>query len=335
MPSIRFETIPSFQFDSHRVTVMDIETLLPVIAFVGITAGVWGLWTIFNKKSSRAAERLDEWRDPFARQKRESGASPGSDNSVGAMFNKAAPALSRALESKNELEQSNLKIRLANAGYARPNSSRNFLAIKAVSLGLGLFLGGSYGFYSAGFAKNSWMSLVIGGGMGFFLPELILTLQKWSRQQKIFLQLPDALDLLVVCVEAGLGLDSAMRKVSEELVNGAAEVCSELSTCNMQLQMGKARREVLHDLGTRTGVDDVRALAAILIQADRFGSSIAQALRVQSDTMRVKRRQMAEEKAAQTAVKMIFPLVLFIFPGIFVILVGPAAIQLKENMLNN
>ena len=314
---------------------MDIETLLPVIAFVGITTGMWGLWTIFNKKSSRAAERLDEWRDPFARQKRESGTSPGSGNAVGAIFNKAAPALSRALESKNELEQSNLKIRLANAGYARPNASRNFLAIKAVSLGLGLFLGGSYGFYSAGLAKNSWMSLVIGGGMGFFLPELILTLQKWSRQQKIFLQLPDALDLLVVCVEAGLGLDSGLRKVSEELVTGAPEVCSELATANMQLQMGKARREVLHDLGVRTGVDDVRALAAILIQADRFGSSIAQALRVQSDTMRVKRRQMAEEKAAQTAVKMIFPLVLFIFPGIFVILVGPAAIQLKENMLNN
>ena len=314
---------------------MDIETLLPVIAFVAMTTGMWGLWTMFNKKSSRAAERLEEWRDPFARQKRESGAAPSGDKSVGAMFNKAAPALSKALESKNELEQSNLKIRLANAGYSRPNSSRNFLAIKAMALGVGLFLGGSYGFYSAGFAKNSLMSLVVGGGMGFFLPELILTLQKWSRQQKIFLQLPDALDLLVVCVEAGLGLDAAMRKVSEELVSGAAEVCSELATCNMQLQMGKARREVLHDLGTRTGVDDVRALAAILIQADRFGSSIAQALRVQSDTMRVKRRQMAEEKAAKTAVKMIFPLVLFIFPGIFVILVGPAAIQLKENMLNN
>ena len=314
---------------------MDIETLLPVIAFVGISTGMWGLWTMFNKKSSRAAERLDEWRDPFARQRRESGTSANSGNAVGAMFDKAAPALSRALESKNELEQSNLKIRLANAGYSRPNASRNFLAVKAVSLGLGLFLGGSYGFYSAGFAKNSWMSLVIGGGMGFFLPELILTLQKWSRKQRIFLQLPDALDLLVVCVEAGLGLDSGLRKVSEELVAGAPEVCSELATCNMQLQMGKARREVLHDLGVRTGVDDVRALAAILIQADRFGSSIAQALRVQSDTMRVKRRQMAEEKAAQTAVKMIFPLVLFIFPGIFVILVGPAAIQLKENMLNN
>ena len=243
-------------------------------------------------------------------------------------------ALSKALESTSELEQSNLKIRLANAGFSKHTASRNFLAIKVVSLGFGLFVGGSYGFYSAGFAKNSWMALVIGGGMGFFLPELVLTLMKWSRQQKIFLQLPDALDLLVVCVEAGLGLDSGLRRVSDELVTGAPEVCSELATANMQLQMGKPRRDVLHDLGIRTGVDDVRALAAILIQADRFGSSIAQALRVQSDTMRVKRRQMAEEKAAQTAVKMIFPLVLFIFPGIFVVLVGPAAIQLMENMLN-
>ena len=309
---------------------MDIETILPVIAFIAITTGMWGVWTLFNKKSSRATERLEEWRDPFARQKRESGSAPGS---FGAMFDKAAPALSKALESKNELEQSNLKTRLANAGFARHEASRNFLAIKVVALGIGLFIGGSYGFYSAGLAKNSLMSLVIGGGIGFFIPEIVLTFLKWGRQQKIFLQLPDALDLLVVCVEAGLGLDSAMRRVSEELSNGAPEVCSELATANMQMQMGKARREVLHDLGVRTGVDDVRALAAILIQADRFGSSIAQALRVQSDTMRIKRRQMAEEKAAKTAVKMIFPLVLFIFPGIFVVLIGPAAIQISENLL--
>lgn len=316
---------------------MDIESLLPVVTFVGITTGMWGLWTMLNKKSSRATERLEEWRDPFARQKRESGANGigSSDSSVGAMFNKAAPALSKALESKSELEQSNLKIRLANAGYSRPNASRNFLAIKAVCLGIGLFFGGGYGLLTSGIAQSSLMSLVMGGGLGFFFPELILTIQKMSRTQKIFLQLPDALDLLVVCTEAGLGLDAGLRKVSEELAASAPEVCSELSTANMQLQMGKARRDVLHDLGIRTGVDDVRALAAILIQADRFGSSIAQALRVQSDTMRVKRRQIAEEKAAKTAVKMIFPLVLFIFPGIFVILVGPAAIQLKENMLDN
>jgi tight adherence protein C len=250
------------------------------------------------------------------------------------MFEKAAPTLSKALESKNELETSKLKIRLANAGYSKPNAARNFLAIKLISLGTGLFFGGGYGVITAGLTQKSLMSVVIGGGLGFYLPELVLTILKMSRQGKIFLQLPDALDLLVVCVEAGLGLDAGMRRVSEELVTGAPEVCSELSAANMQLQMGKARRDVLHDLGVRTGVDDMRALAAILIQADKFGSSIYQALRVQSDSMRVKRRQMAEEKAAKTAVKMIFPLVLFIFPGIFVVLVGPAAIQIMENMLN-
>jgi tight adherence protein C len=140
---------------------------------------------------------------------------------------------------------------------------------------------------------------------------------------------------LVVCVEAGLGLDAGMRRVSEELFDASPEVCGEFGMCNMQLQMGRPRREVLHDLGIRTGVDDMRAMAAILIQADKFGSSIAQALRVQSDNMRIKRRQMAEEKAQQTAVKMLFPLVLFIFPGIFVILVGPAAIMLINGLLSD
>jgi tight adherence protein C len=297
--------------------------------FIGVTSICWVLSTIFTKKQSRAAERLDDIRDPFARAKRES--QQAQTGAVNNMLEKAAPALSAALQPKSELEQSNLKIRLANAGYSSPSASRNFLAIKFMGLMAGLFFGGGYALLKSEPGSHSWMSLVIGGGLGFYIPELILTLAKFDRQTKIFRQLPDALDLLVVCVEAGLGLDAAMRRVSEEMFDGAPEVCSELSTANMHMQMGKPRREVLRDLGIRTGVDDVRALAAILIQADRFGSSIAQALRVQSDTMRIKRRQMAEEKAQQSAVKMIFPLVLFIFPGIFVILVGPAGIQLMEN----
>src|ERR1041385_8333355 len=113
----------------------------------------------------------------------------------------------------------------------------------------------------------------------------------------------------------------------------AKVICEEFSLANFQLQVGRPRREVLHDLGVRTGVDDVRSLAAILIQADRFGSSIAQALRVQSDSMRTRRRQMAEEKANKTAVQLLFPLILFIFPGIFVVLVGPAAINIMETLL--
>ena len=272
-------------------------------------------------------ERLEEIRDP--RLRRMESANSGRRTNL---LDKAAPALSKALDSGNEKEQSKLKLRLANAGYSHEHAPRNFLAIKVVSLFVGLVFGGVYGI--VGIENNPWMAWVIGAGVAFYLPELILTLMKSSRQTKIFLQMPDALDLLVVCVEAGLGLDAGMRRVSEKLTSAAPEVCQELATANMQLQMGKPRRQVLHDLGIRTGIDDMRALAAILIQADRFGSSIAQALRVQSDSMRIKRRQLAEEKAQQTAVKMIFPLVLFIFPGIFVVLVGPAGIQLMENLIN-
>jgi tight adherence protein C len=306
------------------------ETLIPIVTFAAIALGIWSIGGMFSKQRSRASERLEELRDPVSRQRRNSQQS----TKVGSVLDRAAPALSKALQPKSEADQSSLKIRLANAGFAAPNAPRNYLAIKLVCLLVGIMLGGAYGFVSAGVSSNSWMSFVIGGGLGFYIPELIVTLLKSSRQQKIFLQLPDALDLLVVCVEAGLGLDAGMRRISEELENGAPEICKELGAANMQLQMGRPRREVLHDLGVRTGVDDVKALAAILIQADKFGASIAQALRVQSDTMRTKRRQMAEEKAAATAVKMIFPLVLFIFPGIFVVLVGPAAIQLMENIIN-
>jgi tight adherence protein C len=171
-------------------------------------------------------------------------------------------------------------------------------------------------------------------GVGFYLPAIVLWWIRRKRQEAIFLGLPDALDLLVVCVESGLGLDAGLRKVCDEMKDHAKVICEEFSLANFQLQMGRPRREVLHDLGVRTGVDDVRSLAAILIQADRFGSSIAQALRVQSDSMRTRRKQIAEEKAAKTAVQLLFPLILFIFPGIFVVLVGPAAINIMETLVN-
>lgn len=305
------------------------ENLMIMLAvFGGITAAIVAIGSLFTKQKNRASERLNEYRDPSLRNR-----AAGDKGAVGSLMDKAAPKLSKALESKSELEQSALKVRLANAGFTKNNASQIFLTIKLCVLVLGAIFGATYGIASYGMARGSVMAIVIGGGIGFYLPELVLTLLKMSRQSKIFLQMPDALDLLVVCVEAGLGLDAGMRRVAEELDDAAPEVCSELHTANMQLQMGKPRREVLHDLGVRTGVDDMRALAAILIQADRFGSSIAKALRVQSDSMRVKRRQIAEEKAAKTAVQMIFPLVLFIFPGIFVVLVGPAAIQMVNNFL--
>ena len=312
---------------------MDLITILPYSIFVAVTAGFWTASNLLFRRTTRTSARLEALRNPLLRQRRDPVLSAARMNAMSTLVEKAAPALSRALEPKSESEQSLLRIRLANAGFSRPNAVRNFLAIKSLCLGLGVLAGFSWMSMRSGWANNGWMLPVVVGSVLFYAPEVILAIIRSGRQEKIFLQLPDALDLLVVCVEAGLGLDQGMRRVAEEMSQGAPEVCEELSTANMQLQMGKPRREVLHDFGVRTGVDDVKGLAAILIQADRFGSSIGQALRVHSETMRVKRRQLAEEKAQQTAVKMIFPLVLFIFPGIFVVLVGPAALQLMNNLI--
>ena len=180
--------------------------------------------------------------------------------------------------------------------------------------------------------QNSLVATVAVAGALFYLPDIAVRLIGRARKEAIFHGLPDALDLMVVCVEAGLGLDQAMRRVADEMKKIYPVIAEEFALCNFQLQVGRARVDVLHELGLRTGVDDLRSLSAILIQADKFGSSIAQALRVQSDSMRTRRRQLAEEKAAKTAVKLIFPLVIFIFPGIFVVLVGPAMLLLWRDL---
>lgn len=309
---------------------MSLTIVIPVVVFVTVLIGVWAIVSAMSQRDNRVAERLQELKEG---KKKSSGDQTLKETGVSSAFKKAAPALSKALQPKTDLEESTLRIKLANAGFSSPNAPTLYLAIRAACGLVFLVLGGGISLALQGLTTNSLLTIVGVAGVGFYIPSIGLTLAAYSRKQKIFLSLPDALDLLVVCVEAGLGLDAAMRRVTEELADSAPEICSELGACNKQLQLGRNRREVLHDFGIRTGVDDVKALAAILIQADKFGSSIAQALRVQSDSMRIKRSQLAEEKAAATAVKMIFPLVLFIFPGIFVVLVGPAAILMVRQLL--
>lgn len=310
---------------------MDVVQILPWAVFGGITCVLWLIIQFVSNNSSKASRRLDELRNPALRN-RNAGETPAG---VTAILEKAAPALSKALEPKTELEQSQLRIKLANAGFNNPSAPQLFLAIKALFALAGLAMGMIYGMTNHGLNQQGMTAIVLCGAAGFYFPGAVLWSIRRGRQQKIYLALPDALDLLVVCVEAGLGLDAAIQRVTDELHDMCPELCTEFQTCTMHMQMGRPRREVLHDLGIRTGVDDVRALAAILIQADRFGSSIGQALRVQSDSMRTKRRQIAEEKAQKTAVQMLFPLVLFIFPGIFVVLVGPAAIMMVNNLLTD
>ena len=170
-------------------------------------------------------------------------------------------------------------------------------------------------------------------GLGFYLPNFILKSQIQSRQKKINEGLPDALDLLVVCVEAGLGLNAAMKRVAEDCQVNNPVLSQEFLLVNLEIMAGLDREQALRNLAERTGVEDLSNLCAILIQAEKFGTSIATALRVQSDTLRTKRRQRLEEKAAQTPVKLIFPLLLFIFPALMVVILGPAVIQVMETLL--
>ena len=305
---------------------------LPWIIFAAITIAILAVVSVFSRGKTRTDERLEEFRDPTLRQ-REKLREDARGGGMASMLEKAAPALSKALTPKTELEANKLKVKLANSGFNGPNAAQVYLSVKVILLICGAILGGGTGLAVWGFQMKGLTAMGVGAGIGIYLPGIVLWWIRRGRQEAIFLSLPDALDLLVVCVEAGLGLDAGLRRVQEELYDSAPELCEELELANLQLQMGRKRRDVLHDLGVRTGVDDMRSLVAILIQADKFGSSIAKALRVQSDSMRIKRRQLAEEKAQQTSVKMIFPLVLFIFPGIFVVLVGPAAIMMINNLL--
>ncbi len=311
---------------------LSMADLLPVIVFGAIVGAAWFLMTALSKRTSAAEERLARLGRPDTM----------TDMNMGELDEKkqrfkgikeAIASLGGAMEGKSDLEKDKLRLKLMNAGIRSDKAPMVYHGIRLLVILLFLLPVGGIILLNYGFSMKGIVFLTIAGGMAYYMPPMGLQFLVSTRQKDIFLTLPDALDLLVVCVESGLGLDAAMRKVTDEMKNHAKTISEEFALANLQLQMGRPRREVLHDLGVRTGVDDVKALAAILIQADRFGSSIAQALRVQSDSMRVRRRQIAEEKAAKTAVQLIFPLVLFIFPAIFVVLCGPAAIQIQKGLL--
>jgi tight adherence protein C len=315
--------------------LINFEQLLPFAIFGLFALGAW--WALDRMASgrSRAVERLDELKNPSLRRRKsedEGGAVVKRSDAVTRVLAKASPALAKPLQPKSEFEVNKLKMRMANAGFRNEAAPSIFLGLKGLGLLAGLMFGGVTLVTISEINQKSLMSALFFAGVMFYLPEIGLWFITKKRKEAIFLSLPDALDLMVVCVEAGLGLDQAMRKVAEEMKSTYKVIAEEFGLANFQLQVGRPKAEVLHELGIRSGVDDLRSLSAILIQADKFGSSIAQALRVQSDSMRTRRRQLAEEKAAKTAVKLIFPLVIFIFPGIFVVLVGPAAITMVRDM---
>jgi tight adherence protein C len=169
--------------------------------------------------------------------------------------------------------------------------------------------------------------------IGFYLPDLWLRMRIARRKEEILKGFPDALDLLVVCVEAGVGLDAAINRVGEEMKLSDKVLSEEFRLLSLELRAGKLRRDALRNLALRTDLEDVSSFVTLLIQTDKFGTSVAKALRVHSDSMRTKRQQRAEEIAAKLPVKLVFPLILFIFPSLFVAILGPAAIRIFRVLL--
>jgi len=318
-------------FAATSPTLFTFTDFIPLAIFGLFALVAWFALEYMAVSKPRAIERLEEIKNPQKRRSAQSEAILKKTDTMSMVLEKTS-ALTKAFAPKNAADASKLKNTLASAGFRAEGLVPIFYGLKFVMLMAAFFFGGGMLLWAKGFSQNTLIWVAGVSGTCFWLPDMVLGFLARRRQQAIFLALPDVLDMMVVCVEAGLGLDQAMRKVSDEMKKAYPVLSAEFALTNFQLQMGRTRTECLHDLGLRTGVADLRALAAVLIQADKFGSSVALALRVQSESMRTRRRQLAEEKAAKTAVKLLFPLVLFIFPGIFVVLVGPAAITMMRQM---
>ena len=232
-------------------------------------------------------------------------------------------------------ENSTLRIRFMNAGYRTSSAPILFFAAKTV---LTIALPGIAVFYTsiAGSTidQNTFLLLlVLLAAIGYFLPNAMLSRQIAHRKREIFESFPDAIDLMTVCVEAGLGLDAAIGRVGEEIRMKSPTLADELHLVNLELRAGGTRAQALRNLALRTGVEEVDNLVAMLIQADRFGTSVADSLRVHSDSLRTKRRLRAEEAAAKIPIKLLFPLIFCIFPSMLLVLLGPAFISIYRVLL--
>jgi tight adherence protein C len=241
-----------------------------------------------------------------------------------------------ALWKLGDTSQSRLQELLVHAGIREKGAVEVFLGAKlALALALPAAVAATLMWRSSstGMAinyRNMFMYAVMGLIVGLVAPIMWLRRKARQRIDKVRLSLPDALDLLIVCVESGLGLDAALLRISREMSDAAPELCEEITLMNLEISAGKPRHECLRNLGLRSGCDEVEALAARISQAAKFGTNLGNSLRIHSESLRQKRRQEAEERAAKTTVKLLFPLVFCIFPAIFVVILGPAALNIMK-----
>jgi tight adherence protein C len=239
---------------------------------------------------------------------------------------RVAEPFSRLSLPEEGWDKSALRTRFMNAGWRHPAAPRLYFAAKSV---LALALPAMVAPLLAGRGGNLLLFLCASAALGYYLPNGVLARRAESRQRDIFESLPDALDLLTICVEAGLSMERALAKVAGEMHIKSVSLAQELQLVLMEMRAGFSKERALRNLALRSGVDDVDALVAMLVQAERFGTSMGESLRVHADNLRRKRALVAQEAASKVALKLLFPLIFCIFPALLVVLLGPASIQMK------
>lgn len=244
------------------------------------------------------------------------------------LLREAIASMGKMLPAAKAQAMTRWQLMAMRAGYRTPDAVlaiRGMKVLTPVLLVLFVLLTGIY-------RSSPFFILLVAAFLGYLLPETWLSWRIKARQNRLRLALPDGLDLLVICVEVGLGLDQALMRVASELLIVHPELSEELQLVTAEMRVGKTRIEALRELGRRTGLDDIKSLVGMLIQTERFGTSIAQSLRIYSEDLRTKRRQRAEQLSAKTSVKMVPALVFFIFPALMAVILGPAVILLMHTM---
>jgi tight adherence protein C len=305
--------------------------IIAISTFVCITLGMVGVYWLFMRPQSAATERLRRLGQTSATASGGTTVSLADDNAGEKFTERIAEPINRLLPvSATEAEK--LQKKLMHAGFRSRNAPLIYRSIQLLSMAS---FPAAVGLFCAIMARplsSAVFWILAAFVVGFFAPRYVLGRMIRSRQLRIRWGLADALDLMVISIEAGLGLNAAMLKVSSELNKVHVDISQEFELANLEIRVGREREEALRNLAERTGVDDLRSLVAMLIQTDRFGTSIAKAIRVFSDSLRTKRRQRAEQAAQKAAVKLLFPLACFLFPTLFIAILGPALIQLMDTL---
>jgi len=307
--------------------------IIAISTFVCITLGMVGVYWLFMRPQSAATERLKKLGDfsgggsvPVSLSLEEEHAGEKIAERIATPLNRLVPA--------SAAEVQKLQKKLMQAGFRSNHAPVIYRMIQILTM---VTLPALVALTCAILARpvsSALFWILVAFIAGFFAPRYLLGRLVRARQLRVRWGLADALDLMVISIEAGLGLNAAMMKVSAELKKVHPDVSEEFELANLEIRVGRERDEALRNLAERTGVDDLRSLVAMLIQTDRFGTSIAKAIRVFSDSLRTKRRQRAEQAAQKAAVKLLFPLACFLFPTLFIAILGPALLQLMDTLGN-